>query len=412
MAICIFEDPAVSNLLPLVHCQPTFDLRCGIYTLRERIARFFPHDKIALLVRPQLADIMIERVPHAQVNSRLDGRTVFINARLLLDNYLAKCLRDYNIQNVILSIDNEIAAVTTLRETSAAIWHALATSTPIVPPEEFMRISVVGKMIHFPWDLITHNGKMIRSDARTFTLPIHERIFKSFPHVVFLKKENIFIGESCTIQPGVVINAEEGPVVIGDHVTIMANAVIVGPAYIGENTIVKIGAKIYENTSIGPVCKVGGEIEDSIVHSYANKQHDGFLGHSYLAPWTNIGADTNTSDVKNTYGEIRMTLEGVEYDTYRQFLGLIMADHSKCGINTMFNTGTSVGVGCNIFGGGYPPKYIPSFSWGGSDGIKLYEFEKFIQVARVVMQRRGVQLSSAEERLLHHIYNEQQIIQV
>ncbi len=180
----------------------------------------------------------------------------------------------------------------------------------------------------------------------------------------------------------------------------MANAVLVGPCFIGDNSIIKIGAKIYEKTAIGEWCKVGGEVENSIIHAYANKQHDGFLGHSYLGEWVNLGADTNTSDLKNTYGKISAILRNKEVNSERMFLGLMAGDHTKSGINTMFTTGTVAGVSSNVIGAGYPPRSIPSFSFGGFKDSPVYDFQKAIDVAKTVMLRRQKELLPEEEALL------------
>jgi UDP-N-acetylglucosamine diphosphorylase/glucosamine-1-phosphate N-acetyltransferase len=202
-----------------------------------------------------------------------------------------------------------------------------------------------------------------------------------------------------------VLDAENGPIYIGKNVKILPNAVIEGPAYVGDGSLIKVSAKIYENTSIGPVCKVGGEVEASIIHAFSNKQHEGFIGHSYLGTWVNIGADTNNSDLKNDYGNVKVYVDGELIDSGSMFVGLIMGDHSKSGINLMFNTGTVVGVSCNIYGSGLPPKFVPSFSWGGAqDGFVTYRIDKAIEVARRVMARRNVQLTEIDEKLFRKIF--------
>lgn len=216
---------------------------------------------------------------------------------------------------------------------------------------------------------------------------------KDFPGVHLIAPSQILIGENSEIGPGAVIDASRGPVIIGSNVRIMPNAVLVGPCSIGDGSVIKIGAKIYEGTAIGPVSKVGGEVEASIIQGFSNKQHDGFLGHSFIGEWVNLGADTNTSDLKNNYGMVSAKLRGRTIPTGRQFLGLLAADHTKTGINTMLNTGTVAGLSCNIFGSGYPEKSIRSFSWGESD---VYEFAKAVEVARTVMHRRGKELLDEE----------------
>jgi len=222
---------------------------------------------------------------------------------------------------------------------------------------------------------------------------------KIYEGAIILNKDNVIIEEGAEIKPGVVLDAEEGPIYIGKNAKIMPNATIIGPAYIGDNTSIKIGAKIYENTSIGEYCKIGGEVEGSVIHSYSNKQHDGFLGHSYIMQWVNLGADTNNSDLKNNYGSVKVYINDKLIDSGSMFVGLFMGDHSKSSINTMFNTGSVIGVSCNIFGEGFPPKYVPSFCWGGKDTFTTYDIEKAIDVAKRVMKRRYKDFTEIEENL-------------
>jgi UDP-N-acetylglucosamine diphosphorylase/glucosamine-1-phosphate N-acetyltransferase len=214
----------------------------------------------------------------------------------------------------------------------------------------------------------------------------------------------VYAHPTATIGLGVILDATDGPIVIGRGARIMPNAVIMGPVVIGNDSIVKASAKIYEGTTIGPVCKVGGEIENAIFQGYANKQHDGYVGHSFIGEWCNLGADTNTSDLKNDYSNVRVQIEGEEIDTGSMFVGLLLGDHSKCAINTQFNTGTVVGVSSNIFDAGFPPKWIPSFSWGGAQGFVDYRFEKAMQVAEIVTGRRNIVQSEAERTLLRELY--------
>ena len=214
-----------------------------------------------------------------------------------------------------------------------------------------------------------------------------------------------FIGKNVEIKPGVVLDASTGPIFIEKNVTIFPNAVIQGPFYIGQSSKIKSSATIYPNVSIGNVCKVGGEVEDTIIHSYTNKQHSGFLGHSYLGSWINLGADTNNSDLQNNYGSIKVQINGRHIDSGKQFVGLMMGDHSKTAINTMFNTGTVVGFSSNVFGAGFPPKYIPSFGWGGSESMKEYKLVKALETAKAVFVRRNRNFSAEDENLFEYIFN-------
>ena len=257
-------------------------------------------------------------------------------------------------------------------------------------------------LIEFPWDAVHRNGAMLSAD---FNRLIGNANREGTVHngVQMLNPRSVHIAPGATVQPNVVLDAQDGPVWIDSGATIMAGAVLRGPIYIGRDSRVKIGAKLYEQTTIGPVCKVGGEVEGSIIHGYSNKQHDGFLGHAYLGSWVNLGADTNNSDLKNNYGNVQAFINGRKVDTGQRFVGLFMGDHSKCAINTMFNTGTIVGTNCNIFGAGMPPKFLPSFSWGGADGTVLFDIEKAMAVAAVVMGRRDVAFDARQKAVFEAV---------
>jgi len=268
--------------------------------------------------------------------------------------------------------------------------------------EELPAKELDATLISYPWDLIRLNGREIERD---FARLGGAAIETDLPAGVHLVNEGaIRLARGASLAPGVVIDASEGPVNIEEGVKVLANASLAGPLSIGRGSIIKMGAKIYGETTIGPVCKVGGEVGESIIHGYSNKQHDGFIGHSYLGEWVNIGAGTDTSDMKNNYSTVRLSVGGESVDSGQSFVGLFMGDHSKCGIGTMFNTGTIAGVCCNIFGAGFPPKYIPSFSWGGSAGFSEHDPEKAIETARTAMARRDRELDTAGESILREVF--------
>jgi UDP-N-acetylglucosamine diphosphorylase/glucosamine-1-phosphate N-acetyltransferase len=260
-------------------------------------------------------------------------------------------------------------------------------------------------LIVYPWNLVTENARRIELDffdpAVTGLDPSHVSsggtVMKG-AHLV--EPSSVFIGKGSVVKPGSVLDAQKGPIYVGENVTICPNASIEGPTFIGNETLIKSGATIYGGTYIGEVCKAGGEIEASIIHAFTNKQHFGFLGHSYVGTWCNIGAGTSTSDLKNNYSSIRVELEEGVVDTGLTFFGMVMGDHVKTGIHTMFNTGSVVGVMTSVYGGGLPPKYIPSFSWVNPKGMNEYDPEKAVGDARKVMGRRNRPLTSAGEKLL------------
>ncbi len=400
--ICIFEDSFSKNFHPLSYTRPVFDLRCGIMTLKEKIIYDLAPGQTFLFVRDYLKNDQKIKNKNQPVNEvPLNTPILFLNGRIVMDDSIKDALLDLDENQLLKCDDNVIAAKLTLKN-------------PVNNLEElenlFGATNITGSqfkidLAKYPWELVNRNGAEIVKDFKRITKNHLDFMNGQVYHGVNLVNDgNIFTGKGSKIKPGVVLDAEEGPIYIGEDVTIFPNAVIEGPCYIGRNSKIKVGAKIYENTSIGPVCKVGGEVEESIIHSYSNKQHDGFLGHAYLGSWVNLGADTNNSDLKNNYGNVKVFINDEQVDTSSTFVGLTMGDHSKSGINTMFNTGTVVGVSCNIYGGNFPPKYIPSFSWGGSDGFSTYKLEKSMEVAKKVMARRNVEFTNTDKELFEKIF--------
>lgn len=398
--ICIFEDREVEKLHPLTLTRPVYDLRCGFSSLKEKIMHQFPLSAVALHCRTYLEDFVIEDNPGTHVNQLDTDECLFINGRTLVNSSFLTDI-DTNRQCLYLA-GGQMAAAFLRGENVKAVRFGDALDFQRVQ-HSVERCEVEANLLAYPWHLIQNNADEIIYDfsKQKSAGEIHADVSE---HAVLLNREQVYIGRSSVIKPGVVLDAESGPIYIGNGVTVMANAVIVGPCFIGNNTQIKIGAKIYPGCSIGEVCKVGGEMEETIIHSHSNKQHDGFLGHAYLGQWVNLGADTNNSDLKNNYGNVKVTINGHLVDSGSMFVGLFMGDHSKTGINTMFNTGTVVGAMSNVFGAGLPPKYIPSFSWGGSQGLTEHEVDKAIDTARTVMARRKVTMTGATERMLRHVH--------
>jgi len=401
--ICIIEDDKYENFLPLVYMRPVYDLRTGILTLREKIEHLFPFTNVFLQCRKYLEEKVRILNPGKHVNDLTDiDECLFINGRVVLNSKtVEKILKS---GDAVYYAGGDYAGAKLSGKSFEKVktdFNSLFNPTNF---EELDKIEIEAVMINYPWDLISKNSEQIINDFvfhKSEKKNINGKIYHG-SHL--LNPFNIYIGDGTTVKPGAVIDAEDGPVYIGKNVNIMPNAVIIGPCYIGDNSIIKAGAKIYQNTSIGEYCKIGGEVEGSIILSYANKQHDGFLGHSYISSWCNLGADTNTSDLKNNYANVVVNINGKEVDTGSKFIGLIMGDHSKCSINTMFNTGTICGISSNIFGSGFPSKNISSFSWGGSDSFTEYNFEKAVEVAKIVMKRRNVEFTSADEKLFKHVF--------
>jgi UDP-N-acetylglucosamine diphosphorylase/glucosamine-1-phosphate N-acetyltransferase len=404
-SICIFEGINYKRLLPLVYTRPEYDLRCGILTLREKIINSFPNTPISLHCRGYLTETMRENNPGIPINEIIGNSCLFVNGRVLADRTFAEKIKLDGDDILYINADQIVAARVSGSKLDI-IKNALNDLFTLSDFSDLFREEVDVKLIAYPWDIINNNGRAIIDDFYRLTenepIKIKGTVYQG---AFLLNPENIFIDEGAKIKPGAVLDAENGPIYIGKDAVVYPNAFLLGPCSIGRGTLVKAGARIYEDTSVGEVCKVGGEVESSVIHSFSNKQHDGFLGHSYLGMWVNLGADTNNSDLKNNYGSVKVMINDEQIDSGSQFMGLTMGDHAKTAINTMFNTGTVVGVACNVFGGGFPAKYIPSFTWGGPEAITTYAMDRSIDVAKRAMARRNIHLSEATERLLKKIFD-------
>lgn len=404
MPICIFEDEQYLNFEPLIYSRPVYDLICGMTTLKEKIIRTFPKEKVALKCRNYLEPFVKAENPKYKVNKFEKADYLFINGRIIAPANLKKILSTKSgEEKVFISKGQFVAArVSGKRIKDLSLDSAEAIDTKVF--DKLSSIEVDIPVANYLWDLVYLNGREIENDFKIYTKN-KSSVKKKYEGVSFVNKKNIFIGKNVEIKPGVVLDSSIGPIFIEKNVTIFPNAVIQGPFYIGESSKIKSCATIYPNVSIGKVCKVGGEVEDSIIHSYSNKQHSGFLGHSYLGSWINLGADTNNSDLQNNYGTIKVQVNGRHIDSRKQFVGLMMGDHSKTAINTMFNTGTVVGFSSNVYGAGFPPKYISSFGWGGSESMKEYKLAKALETAKAVFARRDKQFKKEDEQLFETIFN-------
>lgn len=404
--ICIFEDNFYRRLLPLVYFRPVYDLRCGILTLREKILRGHPKDEVSLHCRWYLADVLRETHPGAQINSTDSKSCLFINGRVLADDRFLRTISESDIDGTMFVHDGSVVAAYLSGERLEALKLKLDGVLSTSDFGDLQKKEVDVQMIRYPWDLVHRNGEQIAADFNMLTKKRKGKklLGKVYPGAHLLNKKSIFLERGSVVMPGVVLDAEEGAIYIGKGAKIFPNSTIIGPASVGDHTLIKTGAKIYEGTSIGEFCKVGGEVEGSIIHSYSNKQHDGFIGHSYLGMWVNLGATTTNSDLKNNYSNVDAEIDGQKVDTGSLFAGLFMGDHSKSGINSMFNTGTVVGVCSNVFGAGYPPKYIPSFSWGGAGSLTTFDLERCMQIAEKVMARRKQVFTAAQKKLMEQVF--------
>ena len=400
MPLTVFEDDRVANLFPLVYTRHVSQMLCGTRTLLVHIEDAWS-EGAALWSRGMLAGMLAEQAPDREVNQPYET-FLMVNGRLLANRALAERIPLEGPDAAFVSA-GQLVAMRLSGKHAAALRFDGPFSTESIPPGVPVE-ETAATLIGYPWDLVAHNGPRIAADFASFGAGDKEGLLDE--SAVLLGADKIHLAPGSRIMPGAVLDAEEGPVWIDEGALVMPHSYIQGPAYIGPGCRIKASATIYEGTSLGPVCKVGGEVEESILFGYSNKQHDGFLGHAAIGRWVNLGAATNNSDLKNNYGPVRVTINGKEMDSGCQFVGATLGDHSKTAIGTVLNTGTVVGVGCNVFGGGFPPKYIPSFSWGGGGGLCEHAFDKFVATAERVMARRKIVLGPAERELLRRVFEE------
>ena len=403
--LVVFEDAGYRSLLPLVYPRATFNLRCGFDNLLSKIERAFGRQADALFVRPALAAVMDERqrtqydIPRSVNRSPASAEQLWVNGRMLVRSAF-----DLPVGSAMWQGDTLVAAhfdKATADKVSPAncldsgrLREALAALKPATIP------SALFTLFDYPWQVVAANAAEIGRQAGAMEHQNHGLIY---PGAHLLRDSEIHIGVGTKVKSAAVLDAESGPIIIGNKVVISPNVTITGPVYIGDNCIIQPGASIRGGTSIGPTCKVGGEVEGTIIHAYSNKQHDGFLGHSYVGEWVNLGADTLNSDLKNTYGSVRVSLNGEEIDTGETFVGAFIGDHAKTGIGTRLPTGCVVGYATNIFISQYAPKFTPSFTWLTDEGPQQQNVDKAVSVARTVMSRRNRQLTPAEEALFRAV---------
>lgn len=406
--ICLFEDQGSARFSPLVYFRPVYNLRCGIASLKEKALHHLPRSGFTLQCRDYLADYMRHRNPGVLVNDIPGSRCLFINGRVVMDRKLRTRLISSEKGDVVFTAGDSVVAARVSGPALAKIKRAIGR---LLSSDDFSGIpreEIEADLVTYPWDLVDRNATQLTADYDS--LVGRKRSPQSAASlkrrgVQVLGADRVYVSGDATIKPGTLLDAEDGPIYIGRGVRIFAHANIMGPASVGDRSWVKVNAQIYPHTTIGPVCKIGGEVEGSIFHGYSNKQHHGFIGHSYIGAWANLGAGTTNSDLKSNYGLVRVQTADGMVDTGRQFIGLMMGDHSKTAINSMFNTGTIVGVSSNIFGFGFPPKYVPSFSWGAAgETFTTFNIDQAIEMARRVMMRRSIELLDEEEQLFRTIF--------
>lgn len=382
MNYILFDGPFRDNLLPFTFIRPVADLRIGILTIREKWEMHLK-STTTTVTEGYLSD----KFPMVELDEN-----VLINASYLPNSELVGLVKNLQENQAIFRGEDVIAFFTKAAQED-------------IDFDAFEAIEYDGKVITVThtWDIFEKNAAAIQEDFELITNGRESQLISTTNNVI--APHNVFLEEG-VIMEFVTLNASKGPIYIGKDAEIMEGATIRGPFALCDHSIVKMGTKVYGPTTIGPYSKIGGEVANSVLFAHSNKGHDGYLGHSVIGEWCNLGADTNNSNLKNNYAEVKIWDYSTESfgRTGLQFCGLMMGDHSKCGINTMFNTGTVIGVSANIFGSGYPRNFIPSYSWGGASGFTTYQTNRAFEVAKMVMSRRNIEFCDMDKAIMNHVF--------
>ncbi len=383
MNYILFDDASRESLKPLTYTRPVCEIRVGILTIREKWEKYLG----------QRTSTMTEDYLTVKYPAEVSDASMLINGSVCPTPALVEQVKALKTGQTLVCGEHIVA----MFKTNAEFLSEEDNSEEIKTEEDFIKLNN-------PWDIFVFNDRALKEDFELITKGRKSAELSDTNRVIG-DRNNIFVEEGAVVECAT-LNTKEGPIYIGKDAEIMENCVVRGPFAMCEHSVLKLGAKIYGATTLGPYSKVGGELANVVIFGYSNKAHDGFFGNSVIGEWCNIGADSNASNLKNTYEQVR--LWSIEKNTFiptgQTFCGTIMGDHSKCGINTMFNTGTVIGVSSNIYGHGYQRNFIPSFVWGGTSGLKVYDADKAIELAEMMAERRGIQMSDVDKRILLHVY--------
>ncbi|HKK44026.1 MAG TPA: putative sugar nucleotidyl transferase [Balneolaceae bacterium] len=396
MQLCFFEDTEFTNFHPLTLTRPVDDLRLGIFTIAQKWLLALETSNFSRLLRPNLNNVFdAGTIDEAQT-------CIWINSRYLPTKDLVKKITDLNEGQCLRTGDTIIAA--SVDGVNSAKWHQ--DGSPNFNNLFVLETSDYTCVSHL-WDLFLFNGEQISNDLQ-YLQPASPSGTNISQHASLVNSDDIYIMDGATIEAGCILNATEGPIFIGEDATVMAGSNLRGPVAVCKGSYIKMGAKIYHDTTIGPICKVGGEVSNTIFHSYSNKAHDGYIGNSVIGQWCNFGAGTTVSNLKTNYSPIRITdwQSGDEIETGQQFFGVVMGDHTKTAINCVINSGSIFGVNCNILSRDFPPKFVDSFSWVGSNVIQRYKLDKAYEAMEKMMARRDVTFTDAYVNLMKEIFKQ------
>ena len=386
MNYILFDNESWQNFLPLTFTRPISEIRLGILKISEKWNKYL-NQEVSYMTQDYLSK---------KYSMKVASENILINACVLPNKALVEAIGSLSIGQVLVHDGILIAALVSEDKLSSFDASLPDYSEKIVFDGDLLRIEK-------SYDIFQLNDKALRDDFELLTAGRKSQPLSKTVNA--LGEENIFLEEGAKVEFAT-LNANEGPIYIGKDAEIMEGSLVRGPLAMCEHSALKMGAKVYGATTLGPHCKSGGELSNVVFLGYANKAHDGFLGNAVIGEWCNIGADTNNSNLKNNYAEVKLwNYKSNRFDkTGLQFCGTIMGDHSKCGINTMLNTGTVIGVSANVYGAGFPRNFIPSFSMGGKDGFQEYRLKAAHEVAQLVMQRRGIEFDELEQGIMDHIF--------
>ncbi len=386
MNYILFDNENWQEFLPLTFTRPISELRLGILKISEKWTKYLNQE-----VSYMTQDYLLKKYP-----TKVAKENVLINSCVLPSRDLVEAIRLLSTGQVLVHDGILIAVLLNEEETKRFDASLLESFEEVAFKGDLLQIKKV-------YDIFQLNDKALRHDFELLTAGRKSQPISQTVNV--LGEENIFLEEGAKVEFAT-LNANEGPIYIGKNAEIMEGSLVRGPLAMCEHSALKMGAKVYGATTLGPHCKSGGELSNVVFLGYANKAHDGFLGNAVIGEWCNIGADTNNSNLKNNYSDVKLWNYklGRFEDTKLQFCGTIMGDHSKCGINTMLNTGTVIGVSANVYGAGFPRNFIPSFTIGGAHGYQEYRFNAVCETAQLVMQRRGLEFDEVEEGIMKHLF--------
>jgi UDP-N-acetylglucosamine diphosphorylase/glucosamine-1-phosphate N-acetyltransferase len=423
MRVIIFEDGGFKDLYPLTYLRPSYAIKCGAFTIFETMEKELGESyDISLHCRSYMSEYLKECYPDRIVNNVSTEDVLFLNGRFLISKALMPKFTDPSKKDTAWKHGDDILFASVSAEKISSLkarvestsdnvlnsldFEAAGLTVESVSREDFSNDIIE---IKYPWDIFNYFSYLLERDIM-YRVRLNPSLLHNYEGTKIISNEemiNINYGRGVKFYPNLVLDCTDGGIVIDDETEIEPFVFIKGPVYIGKGCKIKSGTKIYGPCYIGDGSKISGEISSSIFHSYVNKQHDGFIGNSYICPMVNLGADTVTSNLKNNYSNIKMKVNGEEIDTEKIFLGSIIGDHSKTAINTMLNTGSIIGIFSNIFGGGFPPKEIGSFTWNeiGKPAVK-YDIEKALETSEKTMSRRHLELTPAYESLVRKLYEE------